>query len=95
MNAVEIEAAISDLAEASFDASEFSYTFLSAFGHKAPALRGMPVVAAPVTVEPIEQAPGCNHITHVPETAGSLSILTAILSHGHYPDHLPSHLCRL
>ena len=30
----------------------------------------MPVVAAPGTVERTEQAPGCSHITHAPETAG-------------------------
>ncbi|WP_343663241.1 class I SAM-dependent DNA methyltransferase [Paraburkholderia tropica] len=34
MNAVEIEAAVSDLAEAPFDASEFPYAFLAAFGNK-------------------------------------------------------------
>lgn len=34
MNAVEIEAAISDLAESPFDASEFPYAFLAAFGNK-------------------------------------------------------------
>lgn len=39
MNAVEIEAAISDLAEAHFDATEFPYAFLAAFGHKDTALK--------------------------------------------------------
>ncbi|OBR53711.1 MULTISPECIES: class I SAM-dependent DNA methyltransferase [Burkholderiaceae] len=34
MNAVEIEAAVSDLAEAPFDAEEFPYAFLAAFGNK-------------------------------------------------------------
>lgn len=34
MNAVEIEAAVSDLAEAPFDAAEFPYAFLAAFGNK-------------------------------------------------------------
>lgn len=34
MNAVEIEAAISDLAEAPFDAAEFPFQFLECFGHK-------------------------------------------------------------
>lgn len=39
MNAVEIEAAISDLAQAPFDAIEFPYAFLAAFGHKDTALK--------------------------------------------------------
>ncbi len=34
MNAVEIEAAISDLALAPFDADEFPFAFLTAFGNK-------------------------------------------------------------
>lgn len=34
MNAVEIEAAVSELAEAPFDAEEFPYAFLAAFGNK-------------------------------------------------------------
>jgi len=39
MNAVEIEAAISDLAQAPFDAGEFPFAFLAAFGHKDTALK--------------------------------------------------------
>ncbi|USS55425.1 DNA methyltransferase [Pseudomonas kermanshahensis] len=39
MNAVEIEQAISDLAEQPFDKAEFPYQFLAAFGHKETALR--------------------------------------------------------
>ncbi len=39
MNAVEIEAALSDLAEAEFDAAEFPYQFLAAFGNKEVALK--------------------------------------------------------
>lgn len=39
MNAVEIEAAISDLAQAPFDAGEFPYAFLASFGHKDTALK--------------------------------------------------------
>ena len=39
MTAVEIEAAISDLAQAPFDAGEFPYAFLAAFGHKDTALK--------------------------------------------------------
>ncbi|MBI1405014.1 MAG: lactate dehydrogenase [Caulobacter sp.] len=35
MNAVEIEEAVSDLAEAPFDAGEFPFAFLTAFGNKA------------------------------------------------------------
>ena len=35
MNAVEIEKAVSDLAEATFDAEAFPYDFLAAFGNKA------------------------------------------------------------
>lgn len=39
MNAVEIEQAISDLALQSFDAAEFPFRFLAAFGHKEVTLR--------------------------------------------------------
>mgnify|MGYP007047030093 FL=1 len=34
MNAVEIEEAVSKLAEAAFDAAEFPFAFLEAFGNK-------------------------------------------------------------
>jgi hypothetical protein len=39
MNAVEIEAAISELAAQPFDAAEFPYAFLAAFGHKDTTLK--------------------------------------------------------
>jgi hypothetical protein len=39
MNAVEIEAAVSDLAETGFNAAEFPYQFLAAFGNKEVALK--------------------------------------------------------
>ena len=39
MNAVEIEAALSDLALAPFDAAEFPFAFLAAFGNKDTALK--------------------------------------------------------
>lgn len=39
MNAVEIEAALSDLALEEFDAAEFPYQFLAAFGNKEVALK--------------------------------------------------------
>ena len=39
MNAVEIEAAISDLALQPFDAPEFPFAFLAAFGHKETTLK--------------------------------------------------------
>ena len=39
MNAVEIEQAISDLAELEFDAAEFPFAFLEAFGNKATTLK--------------------------------------------------------
>jgi hypothetical protein len=39
MNAVEIEEAISDLALQPFDAAEFPFAFLAAFGNKDTALR--------------------------------------------------------
>ena len=39
MNAVEIEQAITDLAERAFDPSEFPYAFLEAFGNKATTIR--------------------------------------------------------
>jgi hypothetical protein len=39
MNAVEIEAAVSDLAEQTFDAAEFPFAFLTAFGNKDTTLK--------------------------------------------------------
>ncbi|NNM65789.1 MAG: hypothetical protein HKL99_14500 [Burkholderiales bacterium] len=39
MNAVEIEAAISELALQAFDAEEFPYAFLAAFGNKDTTLK--------------------------------------------------------
>ena len=39
MNLVEIEQAISDLAEAPFDAAEFPYAFLEALGARRPRSR--------------------------------------------------------
>lgn len=39
MNAVEIEAAVSELAEEPFDPVEFAFEFLAAFGHKETALK--------------------------------------------------------
>lgn len=39
MNAVEIEAAISDLAQQPFDLAEFPYAFLEAFGNKATTIK--------------------------------------------------------
>jgi hypothetical protein len=38
MNAVEIEAAISELAKQPFDPAEFPFAFLAAFGNKDTAL---------------------------------------------------------
>ena len=39
MNAVEIEQAITDLAEQPFDPAEFPYAFLEAFGNKATTIK--------------------------------------------------------
>lgn len=39
MNAVEIEQAISELALQPFDAAEFPFTFLAAFGNKETTLK--------------------------------------------------------
>ncbi len=39
MNAVEIEQAVSDLAEAPFDPAEFPYAFLESFGNKATTIK--------------------------------------------------------
>lgn len=39
MNAVEIEQAITTLVEQPFDAAEFPYSFLEAFGNKETAIR--------------------------------------------------------
>lgn len=41
MNPVEIEEAISLLAEQSFDATGFPYAFLEAFGNKATTIKGL------------------------------------------------------
>jgi hypothetical protein len=41
MNAVEIEQAISDLALQPFDAAEFPFAFLAAFGNKDTTLKGL------------------------------------------------------
>ena len=45
MNAVEIEQAISDLAEQPFNPAEFPYAFLEAFGNKATTLKRLRVAA--------------------------------------------------
>jgi hypothetical protein len=39
LNAVEIEQAITDLAEQPFDRAEFPYAFLEAFGNKATTIK--------------------------------------------------------
>jgi hypothetical protein len=39
MNAVEIEEAVSELAAAPFDAAEFPFAFLAAFGNKETTLK--------------------------------------------------------
>ena len=39
MNAIEIEEAVSNLAEAPFDAVEFPFAFLEAFGNKETTLK--------------------------------------------------------
>jgi len=45
MNAVEIEKAVSRLAEASFDSEEFPFAFLEAFGKSPPPSSGSKAVA--------------------------------------------------
>ncbi len=42
MNAVEIEEAVSELAEQRFDAGEFPYAFLQAHGNKDTSLTSLP-----------------------------------------------------
>jgi len=39
LNAVEIEEAVSELVEAAFDAAEFPFAFLEAFGNKATTIK--------------------------------------------------------
>ncbi|MEQ8959521.1 MAG: hypothetical protein RLP02_16640 [Coleofasciculus sp. C2-GNP5-27] len=39
MNAVEIEEAVSQLAEAPFDSEEFPFAFLEAFGNKSTTIK--------------------------------------------------------
>lgn len=41
MNAVEIEQAISELAEKTFDRQEFPFQFLEAFGNKETTLKSL------------------------------------------------------
>ena len=41
MNAVEIEEAVSELAAAAFDAAEFPWAFLRAFGNKETTIKGL------------------------------------------------------
>lgn len=41
MNAVEIEQAITDLAEQPFDRAEFPYAFLEAFGNKETTMKSL------------------------------------------------------
>ncbi len=54
MNAVEIEQAVSELAEQPFDAAEFPYAFLMAFGNKDTTIKRLRTGASnktgPVTV---------------------------------------------
>ena len=54
MNAVEIEKAISELAEQAFDPAEFPFAFLQAFGNKETTikkLRSEAMGGAPVKVD--------------------------------------------
>jgi hypothetical protein len=46
MNVVEIEQAISALAEREFDAAEFPYAFLEAFGNKETTIRNQGILVA-------------------------------------------------
>jgi hypothetical protein len=39
LNAVEIDAAVSELVQQPFDAAEFPFAFLAAFGHNATTLK--------------------------------------------------------
>jgi hypothetical protein len=64
MNAVEIEEAISDLALQPFDAAEFSFEFLAAFGNKDTALKRLRTgnnnaSDVPGGVTPAQQYPYC------------------------------------
>jgi hypothetical protein len=46
MNAVEIEEAVSALAERPFDAAEFPFAFLEAFGNKATTIKRLRACAS-------------------------------------------------
>ena len=48
MNAVEIEEAVSKLVEESFDAAEFPFAFLEAFGNKTATLQRLQIGRAHV-----------------------------------------------
>ena len=56
MNAVEIEEAISALAERPFDAEEFPYAFLEAFGNKETTLKRLRKKGASIALEPANAA---------------------------------------
>ncbi|MGB7328620.1 MAG: type IIL restriction-modification enzyme MmeI [Rubripirellula sp.] len=56
MNAVEIEEAVSKLVEAAFDASEFPYAFLEAFGNKDATIKRLSSVGKNTTNSPISKA---------------------------------------
>jgi hypothetical protein len=49
MNAVEIEEAVSKLAEQPFDADSFPFDFLAAFGNKETTLKRPPTCAPPTS----------------------------------------------
>ena len=51
MNAVEIEEAVSALAEAPFDETQFPYQFLAAFGNKSTTIKRLSGLS-PILVPP-------------------------------------------
>ena len=52
VNAVEIEEAVSQLAEQPFDAQEFPFAFLEAFGNKATTIKRLTATCCTRSVSP-------------------------------------------
>src|SRR6218665_3003 len=71
MNAVEIEQAITDLAERPFDPVEFPYAFLEAFGNKATTIKRLPAGAS--NKSDLNRVRQTNHIPLLAWDAGQVT----------------------
>ncbi|MFQ0814529.1 hypothetical protein AVM02_12965 [Brucella anthropi] len=80
MNAVEIEEAITALAEQPFDATEFPFAFLEAFGNKATTIRKLRAGASNSSdVGGVLQR---NHIHIATANVGSTTEILSCLANG-------------